>query len=187
MLRVYSVVRTPLDPTSLEASVQRIVAAMDKDIPVTQVRTMNGELMFSELAQPRFATVLLSTFAALAIRVDHCWSLRSDDLCGFKRRTREIGVRMALGAQRGTGTQIGVARRFDSAGNRNCHWHSDCSWPPLPSCKACFTELARGTRWCSWKSASRWQLPGSWRRISQHSAPPKSIPWWRFVTSKGDQ
>src|ERR1035441_1924673 len=46
---VHSVVCTSLEPISLEASGQRIVAAMDEDIPVTQVRTMN-ELMFSELA-----------------------------------------------------------------------------------------------------------------------------------------
>ena len=110
---------------------------MDKDIPVTQVRTMN-ELMFSELAQPRFAMVLLSTFAGLAI-VLTIVGLYGVMTYTVSRRTREIGVRMALGAQRSAVLKMVLRDAFILLAIGIVIGTAAALWPQLQCCKACST------------------------------------------------
>lgn len=92
------VVRAAVDPESIIPELRAQLRAVDRELPLRDVKTLE-KYVSASMAVPRFSTVLLGMFATLSLLLTAVglYGVISDSL---RQRTREIGIRLAIGAQR---------------------------------------------------------------------------------------
>jgi predicted permease len=98
MLTMHVVLRTRTEPSALMANVRAAIRGIDPDLPIANVASL-ATIVSDAMAPPRFSMLLLGAFGAIALSLA-CVGLYAAVSYSVVDRTTEIGIRVALGAER---------------------------------------------------------------------------------------
>ncbi len=102
------VIRTAMDPVSLAAAARREILSLDPELPISNLQSMDG-VIYDSLLPQRLAMFLMTAFAIFALVLGILGIYGLTTLL-VDQRTREIGIRMALGADSGAVLRLILAR-----------------------------------------------------------------------------
>jgi putative ABC transport system permease protein len=105
--------RTHGNPASLVTAVKATVWSMDRNLPISEILTMD-QAVADATAEPRFLALLLGVFASVALLLAAV-GIYGVMSYAITRRTQEIGIRMSLGATRASVLRMVVGQGMSQA------------------------------------------------------------------------